>query len=389
LAGSKNGGNSGKPAVTFGPECLAPRDLRSDGEHEHVTLAKLLNGYQEIVVELGGEPERMLQEARIEASSLVDPNATVSLRALGQLLEDTAAQLGCPDLGLRLAERQSMLSIMQPLDKLFCTAPTIRDTFECCSRHMGAYNSGLIMELEDGFASPLSLLHLDLIDGLARYPQFIEQLVLLTHKSAIWLSAGFARSRAVWFSHLNISPPVAYARYFNAVVKFGQEYDGLFFGAEDLQTSVVNRNPEAFASEARIIAQLFPERRKEIEMRVWQAVFRTLTSCERCTRLNVARLVGLEERTLNRHLSQKGTSFESIRDEVRKSLAFRYLARADLTLTDIAGRLGYSELAVLSRSCRRWFGTSPRQLRHDLVADRPEARRCSKPALNGTIRLVA
>jgi hypothetical protein len=36
-------------------------------------------------------------------------------------------------------------------------------------------------------------------------------------------------------------------------------------------------------------------------------------------------------------------------------------------LCEIAGRLGYSELAVLSRCCRRWFGMPPRQLRQDLL----------------------
>ena len=60
-------------------------------------------------------------------------------------------------------------------------------------------------------------------------------------------------------------------------------------------------------------------------------------------------------------------------DEVRRNLAYRYLARADLTLSDIAGRLGYSELAVLSRCCQRWFGSSPRQLRQSLVAARLNA----------------
>ncbi|MBV1917529.1 MAG: helix-turn-helix domain-containing protein, partial [Sphingomonadaceae bacterium] len=39
-----------------------------------------------------------------------------------------------------------------------------------------------------------------------------------------------------------------------------------------------------------------------------------------------------------------------------------------LSLTDIAGRLGYSELAVLSRSCRRWFGVPPRQLRQTILS---------------------
>ena len=182
-----------------------------------------------------------------------------------------------------------------------------------------------------------------------------------------------ARSRAIWFSHLNIGPPIAYARRFNTVVKFGQEYDALQFSDADLETRIAGCNAAVFASEARLAAERFPARDKEIDVRVRLAIMRALTRSEECNRHNIARMLGFQERTLNRHLFKKGTSFEAIRDEVRRDLAFRYLARADLSLCEIAGRLGYSELAVLSRCCRRWFGMPPRQLRQDLLPVRQAA----------------
>ncbi|MDG2004440.1 MAG: AraC family transcriptional regulator ligand-binding domain-containing protein [Novosphingobium sp.] len=339
---------------------------------EHSTTARLLLAYQDVVSELGGNPEAWLDEAGIAQGAADDPAAQVPLRSLGQLLEDTAARLNCPDFGMRLAERQSMQATMQPLDRLFCTAPTVRDAFECCIRHIVAFNSGLIMELEDDFydEGEGGFLHFQLLDGLSLFPQLLEQLLLLTHHSVLFLSAGFARSRTVWLSHLNIAPPVAYAKRFNTVVKFGQEYDGLFFGNADLASRVADCDSQSFAKEAQIVAERFPAYRKDIDIKVRQAVFRLLTSSEICTRENIARQLGLQERTLNRRLSKRGTSFEAIRDEVRRNLAFRYLARDDLSLTEIAGRLGYSELAVLSRSCRRWFGTAPRRLRQDLLTAR-------------------
>jgi AraC-like DNA-binding protein len=342
---------------------------------EPSTTARLLLAYQDIVSELGGNPRSWLDEAGIEQAAVADPSTQVPLRSLGQLLEDSAARLGCPDLGMRLAERQSVQATMQPLDQLFYTSPTLRDAFECCIRHIVAFNSGLIMELEDDFYDEGGFVHFQLLDGLSLFPQLLEQLLLLTHHSVLFLSAGFARSRTVWLSHLNIAPPVAYARRFNTVVKFGQEYDGLFLGDADLAARVADCDSQSFAKEAQIIAERFPAYRTDIDIKVRQAVFRLLTSSDNCTRENIAGLLGLQERTLNRRLSKRGTSFEAIRDEVRRNLAFRYLARDDLSLTEIAGRLGYSELAVLSRSCRRWFGTAPRRLRQDLLTARSMPRR--------------
>jgi AraC-like DNA-binding protein len=337
---------------------------------EHATQVKILRGYRELVLELGGRPDAMLEDAGIAPAAIEHPSARVPFRTLGRLLEDTARQLGCSDFGMRLAERQSMVAVMEPLDRVFCTAPTVRDAFETGINHMSAYNSGLVMELSDGPAGAMHMVDLKLLDGLALFPQLFEQLMLLTHNSIVWLSAGFVRSRKVWFSHLRVSPPIAYARRFNSVIEFGQEFDGLFFTDADMKARLAECSADKFASETRLIEQRFPVQHRDIDMAVRQTVFRVLAQADDCTRRNVAHRLGFQERTLNRRLSKKGTSFEAIRDEVRRNLAYRYLARADLPLTEIAGRLGYSELAVLSRCCRRWFGKSPRRLRQDLLTER-------------------
>lgn len=351
----------------------------------HVTLAKLLSGYRELVNDLGGNPECLLDAAELRTSDLDDPLALIPVRAIGKLLEDSASQLGCPDFGLRIAERQTLEAVMHPLDRLFRTAPTVRDALECCSRHIAAFNSGLVMEVdgqglnEDDIDSDalcgqehhnLHMVDFKLLNGLSLFPQFLEQLLLLTHKCIVDLSAGFAKSRMIWFSHLAIGPPVAYARRFNTVIRFGQEYDAILFSENDLGAAIAGSDEELFATEARLAAQRFPAREREIDAQVGQAIFQALTRSEECNRQNIAQKLGFHERTLNRHLYKKRTSFEAIRDEVRRNLAYRYLARADLSLSDIAGRLGYSELAVLSRCCQRWFGSSPRQLRQSLLSVR-------------------
>lgn len=332
---------------------------------------KLLGPYCEVVRDLGGRPGPLLEAAGIDVRLLTDPTARLPLSTIGQLLEDTAATLGCPDLGLRLAERHPTEMVMKPLDGLLSNAPTIRDAITCCIAHMEVFNSGLLMSLDDKVAPPHHCVTFELIDGMLLFPQLIEQLVLLTHNSFAWLSAGFARSRTVWFSHLNLSPPIAYAKRFNAPVKFGREYNGLVLHDADMTVKVANGDAQRFAREARIIAERFPARQMSLDVRVRQLVHHMLASSDECTRQRVAGMLGLQERTLNRRLSRLGTSFEAIRDEVRRNLAFRYLVRPDLPLTEIAGRLGYSELAVLSRSCRRWFGIPPGQLRQKMAPAQP------------------
>ena len=78
---------------------------------------------------------------------------------------------------------------------------------------------------------------------------------------------------------------------------------------------------------------------------------------------DVARLLDLHPRTLQRRLADEGTTFAAVLDDVRRSAARRYLVTTDLPVSQVAGLLGFSEQAVLSRACRRWWGVTPREAR--------------------------
>lgn len=46
-------------------------------------------------------------------------------------------------------------------------------------------------------------------------------------------------------------------------------------------------------------------------------------------------------------------------DELRRSLAQRWLVNSDLDLAEIAYRLGYSEVSAFDHAFKRWTGTPP------------------------------
>jgi AraC-like DNA-binding protein len=77
----------------------------------------------------------------------------------------------------------------------------------------------------------------------------------------------------------------------------------------------------------------------------------------------LAEIVGMSRRTLQRRLHEAGTSFHSLIEQTRFELARDRLADPAASITDIAYDLGYSDVAVLSRSFKRWAGISPRQFR--------------------------
>jgi AraC-like DNA-binding protein len=78
---------------------------------------------------------------------------------------------------------------------------------------------------------------------------------------------------------------------------------------------------------------------------------------------SVARRLRLSPRTLVRRLGERGTSFRTLLEQQRRARAAELLLRSQLTVAEIADRLGYEDPTNFARACRRWFGLSPRAYR--------------------------
>ncbi len=83
----------------------------------------------------------------------------------------------------------------------------------------------------------------------------------------------------------------------------------------------------------------------------------------------IARELGISGRTLRRRLAEEGLSFQSLLDECRMEFAaFEFRTRRELSLSDMALKLGYSEHSTFSRAFSRWAGMPPQRYRQTLAA---------------------
>ncbi len=77
----------------------------------------------------------------------------------------------------------------------------------------------------------------------------------------------------------------------------------------------------------------------------------------------VARRLHLSPRTLHRRLEAESTSFRALVDACRRTRARELLQDCKLSVERIGEILGYADPSNFGRSCRRWFGCSPREFR--------------------------
>jgi AraC-like DNA-binding protein len=70
-------------------------------------------------------------------------------------------------------------------------------------------------------------------------------------------------------------------------------------------------------------------------------------------------MLNTSERTLKRRLGEEGSTFRDLSQLARQARAESLIANAQLTLTEIAAELGFSDLSSFSQAFKRWTGRAP------------------------------
>jgi len=79
----------------------------------------------------------------------------------------------------------------------------------------------------------------------------------------------------------------------------------------------------------------------------------------------VAKELTMSVRTLQRRLNSESTNFKQIVCQVRQSEALKLVTNTSMPITEVAYKLGLSDVGSLSRAFRRWYGSSPEQYRKE------------------------
>lgn len=82
-------------------------------------------------------------------------------------------------------------------------------------------------------------------------------------------------------------------------------------------------------------------------------------SWQSCALPEAAAALKMTPRTLNRRLKQEGTSFQDIKDALRRDIAIRALQQGADSIEQIAFDTGFSAPANFHRAFRKWTGRTP------------------------------
>lgn len=340
----------------------AAAKARPHTSHEFVDVSTL-RCFPKLVHQLGGDPNKLLRQARIDPALLCKQKSLIEYASLVRVMQRAARELSCTEFGIRLATIQGGTTTISPMGVVMKNSKTLGQAIGYGAKFIHAHSLPTRVRLHPDRVNRLLFVSLGL--PFAEMPdnqQAVEHALMLAHLNILEISDGRARPRKILFRHKPLSALETYRNHFGCDVQFGQKADGVMLGQDDLRCPVVNPDPRVYEIATSFIETRYCESESPLAERVRRLVHLGLGSKD-CTTDRIAAELQMHRRTLQRLLRAEGTSFEAIKDKVRRDVALRCVREEGVTLKRLAEMLGYAETSALARSFSRWFSVTPSELR--------------------------
>ena len=187
-----------------------------------------------------------------------------------------------------------------------------------------------------------------------------ELLMLLWHRFPSWLIGQRIELKEAHFMHAEPEHVAEYRLMYPCPAKFQQTSNCLIFDRKWLQAPVVQTKQTLHTYLQRSPSDWF-------KRQAYYPVFtrKVMTCLEReddCSQNNmeeVAAELNVTSRTLRRKLTEEGTSFQQLKDGIRRDAAIHYLSQPNVPIAEISQLLGFSEPAAFTRAFKQWTGVPP------------------------------
>jgi len=327
-----------------------------------------IDGYVELARSLGLDPVGLMTSVGLQVTDLATPEKWIPAADVARLLEVSARRAGREDFALLLAGRRR-LATLGPLSVVLRQEPDLRSALTLLRNYQRSYNEALNLRLDEANDLATIRLWLEFAEPVP-VRQSVDLATAALHGIVRELLGSRWEPLSVCFSHPPPERPGAFQGFFGARLQFDHPFTGLVFFADQLDAANTMSDPLLRPYAQQLLQTVPSPRGATVVDRVAEMV-ELLLPLGRCSTLQVARTLGVTQRTLHRHLTEQHQSFSAIVDARRAALAERYLVSDRYSLIDISQLLGFTTQSAFSRWFRSHFGVTPSQWRR--TARRPSS----------------
>ena len=302
--------------------------------------------------------------AKLTLRDLEDPELTAPFAEMDQLIGTCVRETKCTHLGLLLG-RYVNLQSFGIMGRLARNAPTVGEALQDLGAFFQLHDSGgsPSIAVDGGKVTFSYAIH---VSGVRNANQVYDlSLHAMVNLMRQLCGTGW-RPELILLPRKRPSDLQPYREAFGVPLHFNAMQAALEFPEWWLSRAVVDADP-LLHSVLEDRASVAMDQQDPMFLGDVRRTIRILLASHDCSRGDVARKLGIHERTFGRRLRTTGTTFQQLLDEARSQLASQLLHDTRAPIARIAASLGYRDPTIFARAFRRWTGSTPRQFRAGLT----------------------
>ena len=192
-----------------------------------------------------------------------------------------------------------------------------------------------------------------------------ETFLVMVHGMMCWLAGRRIPLSLAEFAHPRPPHAQEYRVMYSQRLRFDAERTAVHFDAGQLATPVVQdaASLKKFLRAAPRSVVLKYKNEDSWTARLRRRLRGSIGRAEWPVLEDVAREFHVSPTTLRRRLEAEGTSYQDVKDELRRDAAVHHLCGSRLSIADIASALGFQETSAFHRAFKRWSGVQPGEYR--------------------------
>jgi len=329
--------------------------------------ARYINNIIQFSGQQGANKKALINLTKVTEADLCREDLRLDAPIYNAVLEAALIQTGDKYLGLHIGEYLN-LSAAGLILQLSQNSDTIRQAVEFIVQFANLGCQALPFTLNENQAdfeleikpnqlwinqSPESVRHT--IDAVLVFT--IRELHTLTHQKYYPLKIELSYPKPTQF--------MEYERLFKCPIEFNKSTTKLIFEKKLLDEKIITSDYNLL----KILVQFAEQKLEKLSQSsgfatIVEQTILNLIKPEFPTINTVAANLNLSVRTLQRKLKTESKTYKSILDELKQKFAMDYIKNPNLSISEIAYLLDYSEVAAFSRSFKRWTGKSPVEMRN-------------------------
>jgi AraC-like DNA-binding protein len=306
--------------------------------------------------------EPLLAKAGLTSAQVLDRTVRVEVRHQIDFLNLVAQAVEDPFLGFHLAQACDLRELGL-LYYVAASSKTMGDAWRRASRYTSVVNEGLRLQYVEGHDVRLVFAYVGVPRHIDRH-QIEFSMTALTRLSR-QLTSRESMASCIQFTHRRNEDASELSAFFGCAVEFGATADQATFDQTFRDIPVISAdshlNQLLIAYGEEVLARRAANRasfRSQVENAMVPLLPHGAVRAG-----EIARTLGVSQRTLARRLAVEGATFTDVLEGLRSDLARQYLADEGLMISQVAWLLGYREISAFTHAFKRRTGMTPREAR--------------------------